>query len=99
MAVAAVEIERRALHGPQLAGGNQHRIDRREAAGVDGDFVAEDVALTGALQVEVGVVGEVDHGRLIRGRGVIDLQFVLVRQRVNHLGGKRCRGSLPRRLC
>src|SRR5206468_8796555 len=59
----------------------------REVVGREHHFVAEDVArLVGAGQVEVGVVGKVNRSRLVRRGRVIDLQLVLVGERVRDRG-------------
>ena len=83
--VRLAEIERRARDVGDLPGGDQHRVDRRGVAGVDGHDVVEDRAVTLALEVEEGVVREVHHGRLV-GRGlVVDAELVFGRERVGHL--------------
>ena len=55
------EIEGRARHGPQLAGRDERGVHRREAVGGNRHHVVEYVTAR-ARQVEVGVVGQVDHG-------------------------------------
>src|ERR1044071_8832689 len=47
------EVEWRALHRLQLAGGNEPIVDRREAVGGDHHLVAEDVALAGKIEIRV----------------------------------------------
>ena len=47
--------------------------------------MAKDGSAAGAAEVEVGVVGEVHRGGLVRGGFVIDAQFVLISERVGHL--------------
>ena len=79
------EIERRAGDGLQFAGGDQVGVHGGEAVGIDHDFVAQDVAFALAGEVEVGVVGQVDDGRLVGGGGVVDLELVLRGERVDHL--------------
>jgi len=51
----------------KLSEWDQAGIHRGEAAGVDDDLVAENVALALPGQVEVGVVGQVHHRVLIGG--------------------------------
>ena len=43
----------------------------------------------GARQVPVGVVGQVHHGGLVRSRGVLQLQLVVIVQRVDELDVQR----------
>src|ERR1700738_3371027 len=77
-----VEIERSAGNGSQLPGGNQTLVNGGELTGLNHQFVPQDVAGSAIFQVEVGVVGKIDKGRLIRLGGVFDLQLVFVRQSV-----------------
>src|SRR5262249_15951527 len=79
-----VEIERRAGDGLQLPGWNQTFVDGGELAGLDHQFVAQNVAGSSIFQVEVGMVSKIDNGRLIRLGGILDLQTVLVRQSVSN---------------
>src|SRR6516164_1251662 len=60
-----VEIERCARDGSQLSGWNQALVDGGELAGLDHQFVPQDVAGSIIFQVEVGMVSKIDHGRLI----------------------------------
>ncbi len=84
------EVERRSGHGHDLArrdevGGRIHGGDR---VGFDLEHMAEDVAPALALEVPIGVVGQVDDGRLV-GRGLVaDLELVRVGQRVNDRDGE-----------
>src|SRR5215831_12794094 len=79
-----VEIERCARDGSQFPGWNQALVDGGELAGLDHQFVSQDVAGSIIFQVEVGMVSKIDHGRLIGLGGVLDLQTVLVRQSVSN---------------
>ena len=79
-----VEIERCAGDGSQLPGWNQTLVDGGELAGLDHQFMPQDVAGSSIFQVEVGMVSKIDNGRLIRLGGVLDLQTVLVRQSVSN---------------
>src|SRR5215469_17680570 len=79
-----VEIERCARDGSQLPGWNEPFVDGGELAGLDHQFVPQDIAGSGIFQVEVGMVSKIDNGRLIRLGGVLDLQTVLVRQSVSN---------------
>jgi hypothetical protein len=58
-------------------------VHRRELLRVEEDLVTENVALAG--EVEVGVLRQVHHGRLVGGRGVIEAQGVVVGHGVNRL--------------
>jgi len=66
-----VEIERCARDGSQLPGWNQTLVDGGELAGLDHQFVPQDVAGSSIFQVEVGMVSKIDNGRLIRLGGVL----------------------------
>ena len=76
------EVERRALHRPQLAGRDEGGVDRREPVGLDADLVLQHVA--GALpgQVEVGVVRHVGDRLGIARQVVVDPELVLLGHRV-----------------
>src|SRR6266508_2533857 len=80
------EVQRRAGHRGDLAGGDQGRVDRGVVAGPQQQLVVVDVAgaLTG--EVPVGVVGEGDDGRRVGGRLVAHAQRVAVVQRVGDGG-------------
>ena len=83
IACEAAEVERRAGHGVQRAGRDQGRVDRRVAVGVDPQLVVFDRARALAREVEVGVVGQVHHGRLVGGGRVVHLQPVAIVERVD----------------
>ena len=68
--VRGAEIERGARHRSPLAGGNQGGTDRGEAGGVQRDHIAHHVARVIARQVEIAVVGQVQH-RGLAGRGFV----------------------------
>nr|GEU28271.1 hypothetical protein [Tanacetum cinerariifolium] len=78
------EVERRARHWRQLAQRDLHVVDRRVAVRVDGQFVAEDVAAAG--QVEVRMIGQVDRRGPVGHRVEGDAQLVIGAQFVNHRG-------------
>src|SRR5882762_8620563 len=50
--------------------------------------MSQNVALTLAGEVEVRMVGEIDDRFLVGGGGIVDSKFVLIGQRVDHLGRK-----------
>ena len=87
----AREVHHRAAHRRDLAGRDQRVVHRREPVRHQHQFVAEDVALPVAGQVEVAVVRQVDDGRLVGGRGVVEPQLVPVGQRVGDRGRQRAR--------
>ena len=70
--------------GVERAGRDQRRVDRRVAVGVQPQLVVLDRPGALAGQVEVGVVGQVDVGRLVGRGGVVHLQPVAVVERVDH---------------
>ena len=74
------EVERRAFHALDLAGRNQAVVHRRVLVGVEPQFVSEDVA--GAGQVEIAVIREVDWSGFVGSRFIVDAQFIPVRERV-----------------
>ena len=82
------KVERSAIDGLQFTGGNQAGIDRREFRSVQREHVAEDVAFALAGEIEVGVIGEVDDGVFVGGRGVIDFEFAAC-ERVADDSGER----------
>jgi hypothetical protein len=55
-------------------------------AGVQGGDLLENVAVPRAGQVEVAVVGEVEHRGFVGGGRVVDVQFVVVVQAIGDLG-------------
>ena len=67
------EVERRTRHRRQLAGGNQIRIYWGVAACINLHLMAQDVAVPLPLQVEVGVVRQVEDSIGISFRRVFNL--------------------------
>ena len=88
------EVKWSAFDLPQFAGGNQRVVHRSEPVGVDLNLVLQDVALALAGEIEVRVVGEIQHRVFVGGRGVVDLQLVRVGQRVGHFRGQLARIAL-----
>ena len=78
------EIQRRAVKRGDLANGNRGRVNRRVLAGVDRQYMVENRAGTAVLEVEVGMVGQVDDGWLVSAGLVVDPQLVAVGPRVRH---------------
>lgn len=84
------EVERRAGYWSQFAGRNQRRVNGSKPVGGDFDLLVENVALLVAVEIEVGVVGQVDHGRLVGDGRVVEAQrFAL--EGVAH-GGRQLAG-------
>ena len=71
------EVEGGVRDRGEFTGGNQAGSDGGVAAGAQHDFVAEDVAATGAGEVEITVVGEIDGGGAVRRGGVVDAQALV----------------------
>ena len=69
------EIERSACHGFS-ASGNQRLVDSEVLVRENLQLVIEHGAATGAAQVEVRVLREVERRRLVGGRAVIDNELV-----------------------
>ncbi len=76
------EVERRPAHRLVRPVRDLPLVDRGVGVGVDGEEVAEDVTAALAGQVEVGVVGQVDDGGVVRGGAVVDGQLPRRRQGV-----------------
>src|SRR5262252_1064457 len=55
------KVERRAFDASQFAGRDQSRVDWCEAVGVDRQLMVQYVAVALPRQVEIGMVGQVDH--------------------------------------
>src|SRR5215469_12374816 len=71
------KIKRRPLHGFQFAGRNQIAIGPGELRGMQRHVVIQDVPLTISIQVEIGVIGEIQNGVSV-GRGrIIDTERAL----------------------
>ena len=64
------EVKRRAGHIAQFAGRDQSLVYRREAVGVEFQFVLENISSTG--EIEVSVIREVEHRLFVGGGAVID---------------------------
>ena len=58
------EIEWRALDSPQFSSRNQVLVHRREAVGIDHDFMIQNVARAFACEIEIAVLAHVDRRAL-----------------------------------
>ena len=76
------KVEGRAGDVAQLSSRNQAGIHGSELVGGNHQLVGENVAVTLAGEIEVGVIGEIDDGFFVGGGGIIDVQSVGVRPRV-----------------
>src|SRR5215475_5236747 len=65
------EIEGRAFDASQLTGRDQGRIDRRETLGVERHLMVQDVAAALPREVEICMVGQVDHRIFVGRRRII----------------------------
>nr|WP_254453605.1 hypothetical protein [Siccirubricoccus sp. G192] len=91
-AAGCQEIEGRAGHRTQLPGRDQGRIHGREASGGKGERMVQDVAAAG--QVEVAVVGEVEHGRPAGAGLIVDRERAIPCQRIAHRNPQRAGEAL-----
>jgi hypothetical protein len=83
------EVERRPGDRGGSAGKRpQFAVDRQVGGGDQGELMVEDGLGALAGQVEIGVVGQVDHGRGAGGGAVVDAQPP-VREAVAHRGPQR----------
>ena len=74
MAVALMEIQRGSCYRGQLAGGDEPGVDGGVAVRGNHDHVVENVSLPFACQVEIAVIGQIQHRVFIGGGEVLDLQ-------------------------
>ena len=89
------EVERRALHRREFAGRDEVLVDRRVLSGEDLQFVVADVLAVVAVQIEVGVVRQIDRCRGVGLGFVLDRHRVLVgREHVPHGDDKLARVAL-----
>ena len=58
--------------------------------------MSEDIAVAGAGEVEIDMVGQVKDGRLIGVGSVLDAQLVLIGERVGHGDIQISRDTFPR---
>jgi hypothetical protein len=76
------EVERRAVDRRKLACRNQRRVDRRETIRLQRQLMIEDVAGARSGEVEVAVLREIDRRGLVRRRGVLHDELVVLREGV-----------------
>src|ERR1700675_3315006 len=76
------EIEGREVHAAQLAGRDQILVHRRKLIRVELELMQQDVPCRSALQIKIGMIRQIDDSVFVRGRGVFNLKFVLVSQRI-----------------
>ncbi len=76
------EVQGRAFDRAKLSGRDQVLIYRCEAAGVQLQDVPENIALSLARQVEIGMLGQIDRSRFVRNGLIIDDPFIFVRKSV-----------------
>ena len=82
------KVEGRSFHRAKFAGRDEGFVHGSEFIRSNHQLMAEDVALAGSFQVEIGVIGQVEDGRLV-GRGfVFDEQFVFIVEQVANGSGK-----------
>src|ERR1700722_3544064 len=87
------KVERRAVHRFQFAGGNEGCVDRSEAGSVDLEHGIQNIAVALTLQVEIGMVGEIEDGVFVSGGGIFDLQSAAA-YGVAHMRGERAGKTL-----
>jgi len=88
------EVEGRSLHGPDFPCGDERAVHWRVAVSEDLQMMVKDAAGSLAVQVEVGVVGQVDDRFAVRGGLVVYGQPVVGQQAVGHLHGDVARKAL-----
>ena len=80
------EIHRRPRDRPDFACCDESRIDGGEPVRVQHHLVREYVAVSRTGKVEIGMMREVQHGRLVCRCGVVDPQFIRIGERVHNAG-------------
>src|SRR5712691_11117936 len=85
------EVEWRARYWRELPAGNERRVDRRIAIGIDLHQMVEDVATALPGKIEVGVLRQVHDGRFVGRRFVVDCQLVAIGQGVGDARRERAR--------
>ena len=73
------KIKRSSFDVLQFARRNQARVHRREFVGIHAQHILQNVSTPRPGKIEIRVIGEVDDGLLVGRRGIVDLQFILVR--------------------
>src|SRR3954470_2887880 len=72
-----LEVERGPLYRREYARGNQRRVDRREGVGRQRQLVIEYVAARSSAEVEVRVLGQIDHRWRVGGCLVLQVNGVV----------------------
>ena len=67
--------------------GYQPGIDRQKLIRIQGDEMAENIAFARSFQIEIGMIGQVQHGWLVGDGKVVEAQVVVIGERV----GNGCR--------
>ena len=82
--LGSLEVKCGAGHKRQLASRDKQLVNRRVLARIDLHNVILDVPVSGALEVEIAVIGEIYNCVSVRNRRVVDNQGVAVGQGVLH---------------
>ena len=69
------EIKRSSIHRFQFASWDQPSVHRREARSIQRQLMLENRALALSGKIEIGVIGEIDHGVFIGRGGIFHLQI------------------------
>lgn len=93
----SAEIKRCTLHTEDAPCGKLTLIELRKAVGMEPHRVVKHIGAVLTVEVEVGMIGEVDHGVLVAHGGVLDLKRVVLCQTVQHLSFERAGIALLRR--
>ena len=72
-----VEIERRPRYRTQSAFGNHRVVGRRNVIGIDPEYVIENGLVPFAVQVEIGVIGQIDRRLFVCARTVNDFPLAV----------------------
>ena len=91
------KVEWRAVHTEDAPRGELLLADLGEAVGIQPYCVIEHIGAVLTVEVEVGVIGEVDHGVLVANGGILDLERVVLRQAIQHRSIERAGITLLRR--
>ncbi len=88
------KVEYGALDRTQFAGRDQTLIDRRIRVRFNGEARAQSVGGSGACKTPIAMVGQVENGRRGGGCGVLDLELIVVRERVGEIHPELARVAL-----
>src|ERR1700676_52675 len=87
------KIERRPLHCFQLSRRNERRVYRGHAGSVDLEHCRENIAIALSLQVEIGMIGEIEHRMFVGCCRILDSQSATAHG-ISHMSGKCSRKTL-----